>query len=213
MYQLITNCQGKSCIRLSGKDLPQRRRGRGEKPGGEGGKGGKGSRGGEEDARRVKRSVEIAITAEGRQGGGVPLHSKEPCDAGLGTKTKALGRGGCGASQAERRSGDNVGRKAKRRRVQIEQIKYIGKESNTIEDVDSGLAHCEADVYTHYPDPQRDELETQIRPALREVRLILIERETGLSRRTLIYARTGKRKPHRKHRELLVSTLRRLSLV
>jgi hypothetical protein len=70
MYQLITNCQGKSCIRLSGKDLPQRGRGRGEK------QGGKGSRGGEEDARRVKRSVEIAITAEGRQSGGVPPQSK-----------------------------------------------------------------------------------------------------------------------------------------
>jgi hypothetical protein len=76
MYQLITNCQGKSCIRLSGKDLPQRRRGRGEKPGGEGGKGGKGSRGGEDNAGRVKISAEMVIAAAGRQSGGVPPQSK-----------------------------------------------------------------------------------------------------------------------------------------
>jgi hypothetical protein len=69
--------------------------------------------------RRVKRSAEIAITAEGRQGGGVPPHFKEPCDAGFRTKTKALGRGQCEASQAERRSYDKAGRKAKRRRVRV----------------------------------------------------------------------------------------------
>ena len=100
-----------------------------------------------------------------------------------------------------------------RRRVQIEQIKYIGKESNAIEDVESRLAHCETDVYTHYSDPRRDEWETKIRPALGKARLSIIEKETGLSRRMLIYARTGKRKPHQKHRELLVSTLRKLSLI
>jgi len=100
-----------------------------------------------------------------------------------------------------------------RRRVQIELIKYIGKESNSIEDVESGLAHSEADVYTHYPDPRRDEWEIQMRPALRKAPLSVLEKETGLSRRTLIYARTGKRKPHQKHRELLVSALRKLNLI
>ncbi|MGB6358377.1 MAG: hypothetical protein WBF30_06300 [Candidatus Acidiferrales bacterium] len=100
-----------------------------------------------------------------------------------------------------------------RRHVQIEQIKYIGKESNSIEDVESGLAHSEADVYTHYPDPRRDEWEIKIRPALRKAALSALKKETGLSRRTLIYARTGKRKPHQKHRELLVSALRKLNLI
>jgi hypothetical protein len=115
------------------------------------------------------------------------------------------------------RDGNASGRQTmgllQRRHVQIEQIKYIGKESNSIEDVESGLAHSEADVYTHYPDPRRDEWETQIRPALRKTPLSVLAEETGLSRRTLIYARTGKRKPHRKHRELLVSVLRKLNLI
>jgi hypothetical protein len=100
-----------------------------------------------------------------------------------------------------------------RRHIQIEQVKYIGKESNVIEDVEAGLAHSEADVYTYYPDPRRDEWETQIRPALKKMPLSVLERETGLSRRMLIYARTGKRKPHRKHQELIISALRKLSLI
>ncbi|HEV2618017.1 MAG TPA: hypothetical protein VGU63_15575 [Candidatus Acidoferrales bacterium] len=88
-----------------------------------------------------------------------------------------------------------------RRHVQIKQIKYMGKESNIIEDVEAGLAHSDADVYTYYPDPRREEWETQVRPALAKARLGLIEKETGLSRRMLIYARTGKRKPHRRHQK------------
>lgn len=100
-----------------------------------------------------------------------------------------------------------------RRHIQIEQIKYIGKESNIIEDVEAGLAHSEADVYTYYSDPRREEWETQFRPALAKAKLSLLEKETGLSRRMLIYARTGKRKPHRKHQALLVSTLRKLRLI
>lgn len=100
-----------------------------------------------------------------------------------------------------------------RRHIQIEQIKYIGKESNSIEDVESGLAHSAVSIYTEYPDPSRDEWETNIRPALKEARLGTLEKETGLSRRTLIYARTGKRKPHRKHRDMIASALRKLNLI
>lgn len=35
-----------------------------------------------------------------------------------------------------------------RRHVRIDQIKCIGKESNLLEDVESGLIHSAADVYT-----------------------------------------------------------------
>ena len=97
-----------------------------------------------------------------------------------------------------------------RRHVQIEQIKYIGKESNRLEDVESGLIHTAKSVYTEYPDPKRDEWETKIRPALKKLPLALLARESGLSRRTLIYARTGSRKPYRKHRELLARIVRKL---
>lgn len=100
-----------------------------------------------------------------------------------------------------------------RRHIKIEEIKYIGKESNSVEEVESGLAHSAASVYTQYPDPKRDQWEVKVRPALQKIRVSILEKETGLSRRTLIYSRTGKHKPHRKHRELLTSALRKLKLI
>jgi hypothetical protein len=100
-----------------------------------------------------------------------------------------------------------------RRHVRIEQIKYIGKESNSLEEVESGLRHSEESVYTEYPDPRRDEWQAKIVPALREPSLRQLQEETGLSRRMLIKARSGKVRPHRKNRELLLAILRRLGLL
>jgi len=40
-----------------------------------------------------------------------------------------------------------------RRHVQIDLIKCIGKESNSLESVDEGLEHSEKNVYTLYDDP------------------------------------------------------------
>jgi len=94
-----------------------------------------------------------------------------------------------------------------RQHVRIDQIKYIGKESNSLEEVESGLIHSEQSVYTEYPDPRRDEWQTKIVPALRKIPLSKLA-ETGLSRRTLIDARTGRRRPHRRNRELIVAILR-----
>jgi hypothetical protein len=99
-----------------------------------------------------------------------------------------------------------------RRHVRIEQIKSIGKESNSLEEVESGLIHSEQSVYTEYPDPRRDEWQTKILPALKTASLSsLVETCRGkLSRRTLIDLRAGRSRPHRKNRELLVAVLRRL---
>src|SRR5487761_185268 len=58
-----------------------------------------------------------------------------------------------------------------RRHVQIDQTKYIGKESNLIEEVESGLVHSEMDIYTEYVDPKRDEWTTKILPALKQIPL------------------------------------------
>ena len=95
-----------------------------------------------------------------------------------------------------------------RRHVRIGYIVCIGKESNRLEDVEAGLIHAENSVYTEYPDPERDEWETKIRPALKRMPLTLLAAESGLSRRMLIYARTGRRRPYRKHRELLARIAR-----
>jgi hypothetical protein len=86
-----------------------------------------------------------------------------------------------------------------RRRVQVDQVKYIGKESNALEEVESGLVHSAESVYTEYADQRRDEWETKIKPALKNISLSRLTKETGFSRRMLINARTGKARPHRQN--------------
>lgn len=116
-------------------------------------------------------------------------------------------------------SGNTCGKQTigllQRRHVRIDQIKYIGKESNSLEEVDSGLIHSEQSVYTEYPDQRRDEWQTKILPALRKVPLSrLVEDCRGiLSRRALIDLRASRSRPHRKNQRLLVGVLRKLGLL
>ncbi len=100
-----------------------------------------------------------------------------------------------------------------RRHVRIAYVVPIGKESNSLEDVESGLIHSEPNVYTVYPDPQCEEWEMRIRPALRKMALEQIEKLSGMSRRAVVDIRAGKSRPHRKNREKLVSILRNLDLI
>ena len=96
-----------------------------------------------------------------------------------------------------------------RRHVRIDYIKYIGKESNSFEEVEPGLIHSAENVYTEYEDERRDEWETKIRPALKEISLAALVKETRLSRRMLIDARTGRRRPHLKNQALIKFILKR----
>jgi hypothetical protein len=100
-----------------------------------------------------------------------------------------------------------------RRHVRIAQIKYVGKESNSLEEVEAGLIHSAENVYTEYCDPRRDEWTTKIVPALRRISLATLEKESGMSRRMIIYARTGRRRPHPQNQELLASILRKRKLI
>ena len=99
-----------------------------------------------------------------------------------------------------------------RRHVRIDEIKYIGKESNSLEDVESGLIHDQRNVYTEYPDERRDEWQTKILPALRDARLADLVRHCKgkISRRALIDLRAGRSRPHRKNQELLTAIVRKL---
>jgi hypothetical protein len=72
-----------------------------------------------------------------------------------------------------------------RRHIRIDQIKYIGKESTILEEVEAGLIQSAENVYTEYPDQRRDEWETKIRPAMKQVTLATLANETGFSRRML----------------------------
>jgi hypothetical protein len=97
-----------------------------------------------------------------------------------------------------------------RRHVHFDFIRYIGKESNRLEDVDAGLIHSEQSVYTEYSDAARDEWTLKIVPALKNLPLSLLIEETGLSRRALLDIRAGRSRPHRANRERLAAIARRL---
>jgi len=101
-----------------------------------------------------------------------------------------------------------------RRHIKIDQIKCIGKESNSLDNVDEGSVHSEETVYTEYADPTRNEWTTKIQPALKKAPLSALVKECGksLSRRELIELRAGRSKPHRKTQDLLVSILKGLAL-
>jgi len=98
-----------------------------------------------------------------------------------------------------------------RRHIKIDLIKNIGKESNSLEDVESGIVHSEQNVYTEYPDPRRDEWQTKIIPILKQISLSRLEEQSGMSRRMLIYTRTGRHRPHRSNMDRLISIATRKS--
>jgi hypothetical protein len=92
-----------------------------------------------------------------------------------------------------------------RRHICIDQIKYIGKESNHLEDVDAGLVHSGENIYTEYVDQSRDEWRTKILPILRRLPLAYLMSESGLSRRALLDIRAGRSRPHAKNQKVLMS--------
>jgi hypothetical protein len=92
-----------------------------------------------------------------------------------------------------------------RRHIRIDQVKFIGKESNSLENVEAGLIHSERNVYTEYVDSKRDEWTTKLLPALKKISLKLLVRicRGRLSRRALINIRAGRSRPHRRNRDFL----------
>lgn len=102
-----------------------------------------------------------------------------------------------------------------RRHVRIDQLKFIGKESNSLENVESGLEHSEKNVYTEYVDPNRDEWSTKILPALKKIPLKMLVKACGgkPKRRALIDLRAGRSRPHRKNLDVLVAVVKKLRLV
>jgi hypothetical protein len=96
----------------------------------------------------------------------------------------------------------------KRRRVYIEYIKCIGKESNNLEKVEEGLIHSEDDVYTEYPDPARDEWAMVTLPILKRMPLPLLIAKSGISRRPLQKMRAGVTRPHLENQKILKAIAR-----
>jgi len=101
-----------------------------------------------------------------------------------------------------------------RRHIQIGLVKYIGKESNSLEDVELGSIHAAQNVYTEYTDPRRDEWRTKWLPLMKRTHLdYLVKKCRGrISRRELCYIRAGESVPHRANRTFLESILREKDL-
>ena len=99
------------------------------------------------------------------------------------------------------------------RHVVIDEIRYIGKESNELEDVEAGLVHEPGETYTEFVDARRDYWTTKVRPVMRQISLAKLQAATTLSRRTLINARTGQRRPHRKNRQIIIAALARVGIL
>lgn len=97
-----------------------------------------------------------------------------------------------------------------RRHVRVGLIKYIGKESNHLEDVDAGLIHSEQGVYTEYPDSQRDEWQMKILPALKKLARSDLLKQITMSRSALFDVLAGRSRPHRMNRERLAAIVRKL---
>jgi hypothetical protein len=98
-----------------------------------------------------------------------------------------------------------------RRHVLIEQMRYIGKESNTLEEVVEGLPTQRESPYTQYSDPRRDAWAFEVLPKLKAMRVQDLCNASGLNRSTIQKIRRGQ-KPHSKNQELLVRIVNRSTL-
>jgi hypothetical protein len=101
-----------------------------------------------------------------------------------------------------------------RRRVRIGLLTNIGKESNSLEEVQDGLVHDEENVYTTYEDPNRGYWRAMILPAVRQAPLATLVKACAgkLSRRALIDIRAGRSTPHRKNQTVLAAVVRKLDM-
>ena len=82
-----------------------------------------------------------------------------------------------------------------RRHVYVGDIVYIGKESNRVEDVQSGLVHDLADVLEVHVDPRRDFWHAVVQPLVRVLPRKPLAVSAGLSVRQIQRLRQGKSRP------------------
>ncbi len=96
-----------------------------------------------------------------------------------------------------------------RRHIRIDGFRFIGKESNKLEEVESGLIHDPQSVYTEYPDKRRDEWVTKMLPAPKAIPMpkLLSLTQGRLSRAALQATRAGRR-PHAKNQDSLKSIVK-----
>jgi hypothetical protein len=101
----------------------------------------------------------------------------------------------------------------RRRRVctRPELLTYVGKESNKLEEVASGLEHDPDAVYTAYPDPERD-LWNLVVPVLQRCNLSELATKSGITLRQLRNLADGRDRPRRATRTRILDAFRRMGL-
>jgi hypothetical protein len=96
-------------------------------------------------------------------------------------------------------------------------IRYIGKESNLLEDVEAGLIHSAHGVYTEYTDPRRDEWTVKVLPALKlaaqQLSVSELLRKIKMSRSALFEVLAGRSRPHARNQKRLAEIMRELGLI
>lgn len=97
-----------------------------------------------------------------------------------------------------------------RRHIRVGQVIYIGKESNRLEEIESGTIHSAQTVYTEYPDPRREEWQTKVLPALRKFPVRVLTRLTNKSRSMLTRTLAGRSRPRRRNQIVLTAALRKI---
>ncbi len=100
-----------------------------------------------------------------------------------------------------------------RRHIRIDYTKYIGKESNSLEEVKAGLVDDEENAYTEYNDPRRGEWAMKILPALRNARLSTLEKVTGIPRSTKDLRAERSEKPHEETYRAIVKGLQDMGMI
>jgi hypothetical protein len=88
----------------------------------------------------------------------------------------------------------------RRRPVNASEVRYIGKESNRLDDRAAGLVHDTDEVVIEYRDPRHDPWTTTVLPDLRKIPLRVLIIGSGLSERALREIRAGRSTPHRRNR-------------
>ena len=94
-----------------------------------------------------------------------------------------------------------------RRHIGVDQVVYIGKESNLLEDVQTRVVKDPRAFSVEYRDARRDEWAVKILPMIRRLSVTELIKKSGLSRATIQAIRAGRR-PHPRNERLLVDLLR-----
>jgi hypothetical protein len=92
-----------------------------------------------------------------------------------------------------------------RREVDAFRIVYVGKESNRLEEAQSGLLHNEDEAVTHYDDPGHNDFKEYVLPVLKVMTLEQLREASGIGVSALKDIRAGRARPRPRNRAALTA--------